>query len=337
MIKIAQKLLILLAIAALASLALPQVARAAAPSKIIIADTYTLESGEILDEDIVILGGMVTLEEGSRVTGDIMLVGGTLDVAGTVEGDITATGGTVSLTATAVVQGDISTAGAALDRDEEATVEGEVRSEYANPFVTFPPGVPVPNLQVPTHPFLAALGFFARAVLWALLAMVLGMFVATPLQRTSQAVLTEPLIAGGLGLMTIIVAPLVLAAIGITILLLPVTIIGFLLLALAWAYGLIALGAELGKRFIAIFNREWHPALAAGLGTFLLILVLNGMDAAIPCLGWVPKVLVGLLGLGGVLTRFGSENYNPRAGLRAYAVTPARRPAPVNSGTPDNP
>ena len=342
MMKIAQKLLVLLVITALVSLALPHTALAAGPGKLVIGDTFTLESGETLDEDIVILGGVVTLEEGSLVTGDIMIIGGTLDVAGTVEGDITATGGYVSLADTAIVEGDITTAGAALDRDAEATVHGEVKSEYANPFTTIPPGMPISTPLSFVDPLLGALYFAARLVLWPLLAMALAMFVAEPLKRTSQAVLSEPLIAGGLGLLTIVVAPLVLAAIGLTILLLPVSFIGFLLLALAWAFGLISLGTELGKRFFAIFQKDWHPALAAGMGTFLLVLLLNGMDVAVPCLGWLPKVLVGLLGLGGVLlTRFGAVDYDPRAGLRAYAVTPAApaTPAepPVNSGTPDNP
>ncbi len=328
--KIAQKLLVLLMLVGLVSLALPHTALAATPSKVVIGDTYTLEDGEILDEDLVILGGMVSLEEGSVVNGNVTIIGGTLEVAGTVAGDITATGGYAHLAETAVVTGDISTAGAALNRDEGAAVEGEVRSEYTNPFITIPGGVPVPSIETHTHPVLAVLYFFARVVLWSLLAMLLAMFVAEPLRRTSEAALSEPLIAGGLGLLTVVVAPLVLVAIGLTILLLPVSLVGILLLSLAWAFGLIAFGTELGKRFFAIFHKDWHPALAAGAGTFLLILALNGLDAAIPCLGWVPKALVGLLGLGGVLlTRFGIESYDPRAGLHAYAVTPAQPATPA--------
>ncbi|HNT23204.1 MAG TPA: polymer-forming cytoskeletal protein [Anaerolineales bacterium] len=329
----AQKLLVLVMVVGLISLALPHNAQAAAPAKVVIGDTYTLEDGERLDEDLVILGGMVSLEEGSVVNGDVTVIGGTLEVAGTIMGDITATGGYAHLAETAVVTGDISTAGAALNRDEGATIEGEVRSEYTNPFITIPGGVPVPSIETHTHPVLALLYFFARVVLWSLLAMLLAMFVAEPLHRTSEAALTEPLIAGGLGLLTVVVMPLVLVAVGLTILLLPVSLVGFLLLALAWAFGLIAFGTELGRRFFAIFHKDWHPALAAGAGTFLLILALNGLDAAIPCLGWMPKALVGLLGLGGVmLTRFGAETYNPRTGLRAYAVNPAVPAAP-----PDEP
>ena len=81
---------------------------------------------------------------------------------------------------------------------------------------------------------------------------------------------------------------------------------------LAWAFGLISLGTELGNRFAGIFKSQWHPALAAGAGTFLLILVINGIEAAIPCLGLLPKIIIGVLGLGSVLlTRFGTHAYAP--------------------------
>ncbi|MDP3184842.1 MAG: hypothetical protein Q8M58_06190, partial [Anaerolineales bacterium] len=53
--------------------------------------------------------------------------------------------------------------------------------------------------------------------------------------------------------------------------------------------------------------QQWHPSLAAGLGTFLLALVAN-IIGLIACVGWLAPFLVTMLGIGGVImTRFGAR------------------------------
>jgi len=96
------------------------------------------------------------------------------------------------------------------------------------------------------------------------------------------------------------------------------------LAALAWMFGLIALGLEVGKRLAQLFKQEWAPAAAAGAGTFVLMLVLNGAREAVPCVGWIFPALAGMLGLGAViLTRFGWQTYSPLAPI------PPRPPAEI--------
>jgi len=140
--------------------------------------------------------------------------------------------------------------------------------------------------------------------------MVAAMFLPAHLTRVSRTAQSEPLISGGLGCLTVIIVPVVLVLLAITICLIPVSILGGLLLALAWAFGLVALGLEVGKRISGIFNREWHPAIAAGAGMLVLMLLLSGLETLIPCVGWIPKALAGFLGLGAVLlTQFGMKAY----------------------------
>jgi len=44
------------------------------------------------------------------------------------------------------------------------------------------------------------------------------------------------------------------------------------------------------------------------IGTFLLTLLVNGLGALVPCVGWIVPTLVGMVGLGAVLvTRFGAQ------------------------------
>jgi len=309
---VVKKIFSLVIILSVVLLAMPQQALAAPPAKVIMGDSYTLSNGEVLDEDLLVLGGTVQLEEGSTVNGNVMIMGGTLTAAGRINGDLTAVGGVVFLQATAVVTGNLSTLGAQVERNQDAVIEGETITNQDLPF-GFVPGAWQDNFVTPNGvtPFLDLGWFFLRVVLWGLLAMLIVMFLPGPTERVTRAINSQPLVAGGLGIATGLILPILLVVLAITICLIPFSVLGFLALGAAWAYGLIALGLELGKRFGRVFKQEWHSALAAGVGTFLLTLILNGLNAVLPCLGWIPQVLVGALGLGGVLlTRFGIQEYS---------------------------
>jgi tellurite resistance protein TehA-like permease len=142
------------------------------------------------------------------------------------------------------------------------------------------------------------------------------MFWPEAAQRTSSAVVANPLATGGLGLLTFLVSPLVLLFMTITIVFIPVALIIVIVLIVAGVYGWIAVGLEVGDRLAEAFSWELHSAASAGLGTFLLTFVVGGIGM-IPCVGWIAPFLVASMGLGGViLTRFGSQDYviaNPSA------------------------
>lgn len=312
--KTSKNILIIMALVSLAVLWLPQPAQAATPDRMIVGGNYTLEEGEILNEDLLIVGGLVILEEGSTLNGNILMVGGSLEAAGKINGDVSVAGGRLDISGTAVINGDVNAAGSNLQRDPDATISGDITTEQDGPFIVTPSGVQIPALDMAVDPSFSFIGFMLRVILWALLAMLLALFLPNQLRNLAQTAVGQPLITGGLGLLTAIVLPLVLVIIALTLLLIPVSLIGILGLVIAWAYGLIALGTELGNRFAGIFKAHWHPALAAGAGTFLLMLVINGIEAAIPCIGLAPKIIVSVIGLGAVLlTRGGMQPYPPQA------------------------
>ncbi len=294
----------------------PKTGLAASPSDVVIGNSYTLESGKMLNDDLFILGGNVNLMNGSTINGNVILIGGSVQAAGTIYGNITVLGGTINLASTFVLNGNMTSAGTAVNRDPGAQISGQINNNENAPYIVIPGVTHIPNLTGDINPFFRVVGFFLRLFLWALAAMVVAMFIPTHLARTSQTALSQPLVSAGLGLLTIIVVPVILVLLVITICLIPVSLIGIFILLIAWAFGLIALGLEVGKRISSMVNREWHPAIAAGLGTLLLMCVLSGLEAIIPCIGWIPKVLVGLLGLGAVLlTQFGMKPYNPHQSL----------------------
>lgn len=285
---------------------------AASPAAVVIGNNYTLENGETLNDNLFILGGSVDLLAGSTINGNVLLIGGSVQASGTINGNVTVLGGTLSLGSTFILKGNLTNAGTAINRDPGAQILGEVNTIQNSPYFTIPGQVSIPTFNYDLNPFFRVISFFFRLFLWMLIAMVLAMFFPNHLNRISQTIFVQPLISGGLGLLTVIIVPIVLVLLAITICLIPISLLGILGLVVAWAIGLISLGYEVGKRIGAMLKQEWHPVILAGLGTLTLMLVLNGLEAMIPCVGWIPKALVGLLGLGAVLlTQFGMKPYTP--------------------------
>ncbi len=299
---------------------------AAAPAKTVIANTFTLASGETLDEDLNILAGTVTLEKGSTVNGHINLTGGTLDVGGLVDGSITATGGSLSLKKTAHVTGSISLTSVAFSRADGAQVDGEVQRldhNFQDLPVLWGNGL---------SPLWAAVWFLARVFIFSALAVLLTMFFPRQAERTSRALVAQPLVSGGLGLLTILVAPFVVLLLSITIILIPVAALATLILGLVLLFGWIALGVETGRRLAQALHQDWATPLSAGLGTLLLTFVLFSVNF-IPCVGWIFPFAAGMVGLGAaLLTVVGTRDFPDASFSAAFAgspVTPTAGPASV--------
>ncbi len=313
--------------------------------KIIFGDNYILKSGETLSGDLVIFGGNVTLESNSTVagsmaviggnvsaakdvsvTGDIVMMGGNLALQGKLDGDMVLVGGQASLDETAVVGGDIITVGGNLTRAPGAQVLGKVQDNSSAPSINIPsipsvgslpatPGLPLPvtpapNVKVNFNPFAGFLGMVGWAIAVALIAVVASLFLQPQMERVSETVISQPLITGSFGLITVAVSVLVLLIMAVTIILIPVSGLGLMALALAWLFGLVAVGQEVGDRLAKQLNQSWTVPLSAGVGTLLLMLVVGALGSLVPCIGGLAGLLVGLAGLGAVvLTRFGSRIY----------------------------
>jgi hypothetical protein len=323
----------------------PAYAKGLFEDKVVFGGTYTLESGQKLDGNLVIFGGAVTTEADSTVTGDIALIGGVAEIGGEVHGNMVGIGGAVQLTSSAVVNGDLITIGATLSRAEGAQVYGqivngigipfsldvpgssitipEIQDELVDPIVPIVPQIPqVPGINVSFNPLLDMMWFFFRTFMFALLAVLVVIFFDKSTGRVSKAAIEQPVVTAGAGLLTAFLSPLALIAMTITIILIPVTLLTIFALVVAWLFGWISIGLEVGKRIAKLFNTEWAPAISAGIGTFILFLVLGGVSELIPCVGWLPLVLVGLWGLGAVImTRFGSQEYNPSTSNHSLAAS----------------
>lgn len=273
--------------------------------KVIFGSNFTLESDETFDGDLVVFGGNVIIEEDATLNGNLVVTGGTIQSDGEIQGDVVITGGQVTLGESAVVTGDVVTIGSQLNQDEGAEIEGEVVNNVA-PNITIPngrippsasdvPSVPdviVPNVRIDFNPF--------KILLWMIgvpaFAMLLALFWQPQIDRTGKAIISQPLMTGAIGLVSVVAATVLIF-----------TILPPFLIALAWFFGIVAMGSEVGERFAKAINQVWSPVLMVGFGTFLLVLA-GGVMSAIPCLGDFILILIGLVGVGAsVITLFGTR------------------------------
>jgi hypothetical protein len=163
------------------------------------------------------------------------------------------------------------------------------------------PNVPIaPVVDYGTNHLFDGMNVLVRALAIAALAMLVSVFLQPQIERVSQTIVNQPLVAGSFGLLTVFIAPLALVILIVTILLIPVALVAALLLVLAWLFGVIAIGQEVGERFTKAINQTWAPVLTIGFGTFLLMLV-GGSVALVPCVGWLAPFVIGLVGIGGVM------------------------------------
>ena len=287
--------------------------------KVVFGGTYTLTEGETLNGNLVVFGGAITLEKDSTVNGDVVLMGGTVDSQGTINGNMVGIGGVLQLGEAASVNGDLVTIGASLQREAGSEISGDVVQGLSFPYqFNFPSEMqfenvqpPAPAINVSPNPVLKVVWFTFRMFIWAALAVLLVIFFDTQTDRVARAALEQPLITGGAGFLTALLAPLALIALTITLILIPVAFVAVVLLGIAWLLGWVALGLEVGRRIAKMLDQEWAPAIAAGVGTLILYFVLAGFDQLVPCVGWLPRALVGMWGLGAVLmTYFGTRDYH---------------------------
>ncbi|MBT3338381.1 MAG: hypothetical protein HN855_02285 [Anaerolineae bacterium] len=313
---------------------------------VIFGGSYTLESGESLDGDVIVFGGVVMIEAGAEVNGSVVVFGGSLTINGQVNGDVVLIGGAASLGEESLIDGSLSVISATLNRADGAEVTGDViynasgfASEESLSAPTIPaiPGLPeIPFIeQAPimlNNPLWAVVGVLGRSIAMGLLAMLIALFLEEPTRRVGEAAAAQPAIAGGLGFLTVILAPFTLFVLAITIFLAPVAFLAVLALLVALLYGWIALGFEVGQRFTKMLDQEWAFPLTAGFGTWLLTII-SASIGLIPCVGWLAPLIIATLALGGVvMTRFGSQVALPPVASVVSVAEPAPEPIPPVDG-----
>ena len=191
--------------------------------RVMFGTNITIASDEPFDGDLVLFGGNVTVEADAILNGDLVVIGGNIVSNGLLDGDVVVVGGQLKLEETAVVSGDVVLVGGQIQRAEGAEIMGDlvnnVTPKIDIPNGRVPPDVPdvpsVPGIPgVPSVPSVVNVNFnplsefgrvFVTSFLMAFLAMLAVLFFQERLGKVSSAVIAQPLMVGGIGLLSVIV------------------------------------------------------------------------------------------------------------------------------------
>lgn len=233
--------------------------------------------------DRVRVGGAVTVERGEIVDGDVVAVGGRVDVFGEVHGDVVAVGGGVALGPEAVVDGDVTAVGGPLRRDPSAQVRGKAQevslggldfSQWSwrrNPVGTWWSSM--------LGSAFALVGTLVRVAVLCLFAVLVVLFGRDYAERAGAVATDDSLKAGAIGflsqllfvpLLVITIITLVMTIIGIPLLLtLPFVVLG---LAVAGLVGFTGVATRVGEFVLHRFGRqETNPYTVTVVGVLALM------------------------------------------------------------------
>ena len=309
--------------------------------EVVFFGTFRLDSGEVLEGNLIVFGGVVTLEEESEITGDVLIFGGNVTASGEVGGNLVAIGGVVSLTETALVRKDLIAPATVVRRDEGARIFGQIITENIPELEV--PSIPEPSIEIPEipeinppnrvdtpfdrfvrslQPVISFFSVIARALIFSAVAVLAGLILPRHALIVRNTIEENTILSGGFGLLSVVVfvaAVIMLSLLSVTVVLIPLTIPLILLLSLALMigvlFGVVVMGGDVGRRMMVAFNQEWTPTLQSAIGSFTLAFLLGLLSIGLwSFIGGVMWVLVGAIGLGAVLlTRFGTRAYVPTA------------------------
>lgn len=258
-------------------------------------------------DSLTVAGGVVTVD--APVRGDVVAAGGTLIINGDVGGKVIAAGGEIELNGNAtnalitggtvrigrdtvirrdavISAGDVTNAGSVL---RNLTVSSETFNNTGTAGnVTYEerePTSPVPGL----FSVLAAIGFL-------ILGLLLIRFFPDPFAAVVRQVEGSPVVLAVVGFFAIIISAIILLIVAVTIIGLPLALVGGLLFIVALMLSSLFVAYALGD--VIASRTGWRPGRA---GIFILGFVILQILIFIPLLGTIVYVIAVSLGYGGLL------------------------------------
>lgn len=252
--------------------------------------------------DLLMLGGAATLAEGATVGGNVHLLLGDLLVLGKIRGDVAFLNGRLHLGPTARIDGDLNLGGGAYSAAPGAVIAGRIDTGA--------------GVALPSAPQRAAAGRWASlarglvsGLLLGLVAAILARYRPAGVRRVGEAAAQHTLVSIAMGALVGLVGVSLLVTMAYTVVLIPVTLLGLVVLAGAVLYGWIGLGIEVGRLAGGALRRPVRPAVAAMGGTLAVVLAVE-LASLIPVVGGLLAASLVLVALGAAaLTRLGLRSF----------------------------
>jgi hypothetical protein len=259
--------------------------------------------GPSFDENIVIRPREV-------VCGDVTSFGGSVNIQGELHGNVTAFNSTTSITGQ--IFGNLTVFGGSIALNSGEQIHGHI-AIYGNK-KSNAQSKPLDGI-IPDHTkdqaFPGRMGEFTfpfwPLIIWIILGIALSSLLPEHVMFVRTTVTTETRRSIIIGLLSIVLAPVVLVILVALILTIPLALILGLGLIAAWILGTVAISWIVGEYILDAVAPKYNTRLI-DVVVGLTVLVLVG---SIPYIGWLISIGMGLLGLGAVfLSRFGTRLYS---------------------------
>jgi hypothetical protein len=279
---------------------------------------------ETVNGDVVAIGGDATID--GTVTGTVVAVGGDILVRGRVDRNAVAVWGSLELDPVAICGGDIVAIGGTADVGG-AQVDGDVLS-----LNLFPGAHGVPALL--SFRFVLLSIVVLLFVIFATFVLVAGLAIRQNTGRMLEEMRSRPFRSFAIGVVAHLLFPLALLLLAITVLGLPLAIVGVFVWWLVAQFGQAIAAVRLGQGLLGPARRESvvGPGLLVGLAShavFAGVIVLSASQSS------VHHVLATLLFFANVaLGLFLMFTGTGAAVMSRLGESRARRP-PATERTPD--
>lgn len=239
--------------------------------------------------DIYAFGQNVTIASGGRIDGNAMMFGAESMIEGTVGKDVLTAAASVFVPAPARIGGALT---ARVSSPENVHISGAAVIEG-------PRDIQAPRPRPSSY---STLSFYVWQMIWLMAAFVTGtaLFWSIPaLLRPGLETSRELLLSAGMGLVVLIGAPIVSLVAAITLIGLPLGLIGFILWIIAVYLAKILVAAFVGRSLLEKYG-DTHPAIPVVLlaGLLPIFIAIN-----LPYIGTLINFFLIVLGLGMLAVR----------------------------------
>jgi hypothetical protein len=256
--------------------------------------------------DVSVFGGSVDVY--GTVTGDLAVMGGRAEVheGAHIQGSATAVGGSLRIRDGARVDGDVGVIGGSLKRDDKASVGGSVVQGTLDDD-DHEEGNHVKHGEGFGSQLARNVGeAFSHAALLFVFGTIVLALGAKRIESLRVEIASRPMRSFALGVVGLIAAIALVIAMCVTVVGIPVAIVGVLVGAIAVYAGVAAVLTTLGEGLLR--HRTKNPYIHLALGCAILLL-LN----AIPYVGTAAWVFVSFAGIGVVIATRAAGLVPPRA------------------------
>jgi hypothetical protein len=257
-----------------------------------------------------IAGGTVELARQGRIAGNASVAGGDVRLLGDIVGAVSVSGGRVYLNG--AIGGDVEASGGQIELGPNAHISGKLRYHSHEALKQDPAAKVSGGIEKTAPLFGLASDDRARAAenawlwLWRIGLMVLGIVLVSALPKTCLRIANSArerfAHCALLGFTALAVAPVAIVLLAITLVGLPLALLGLLAYIALVIVGYVAAGIAVGDAALTRIDPQRHAVLSWRVGFVAFAILVISLLAAIPGIGIAFSIAALLLGSGSIVS-----------------------------------